>query len=72
MAWKEFFSSVASDLFGIMNGVDYGEWNPETDPYLNGNNYGVNNVAERQGGVQSRVAARRWACQKLPISRSSH
>jgi len=22
------------DLFGIVNGLDYGEWNPETDPHL--------------------------------------
>ncbi len=22
------------DLFGILNGVDYGEWNPETDPLI--------------------------------------
>jgi starch synthase len=29
------------DLFGIMNGVDYDEWNPETDPHLAGNNYGL-------------------------------
>jgi starch synthase len=24
----------AQDLYGILNGVDYAEWNPETDPYL--------------------------------------
>lgn len=24
----------AADLYGILNGVDYEEWNPETDPYL--------------------------------------
>jgi starch synthase len=28
------------DLFGIINGVDYSEWNPEIDRYLNGLNYG--------------------------------
>ncbi|MEK6410378.1 MAG: glycogen synthase GlgA [Acidobacteriota bacterium] len=25
------------DLFGILNGVDYDEWNPETDKYIAGN-----------------------------------
>jgi len=24
----------SSDLFGVLNGVDYKEWNPETDPHL--------------------------------------
>jgi starch synthase len=33
------------DLFGIINGVDYNEWNPETDRNLKGNNYGVKNFA---------------------------
>ncbi len=31
----------SQDMFGIINGVDYGVWNPETDPHLDGNNYGV-------------------------------
>jgi starch synthase len=35
-----------ADLFGIMNGVDYREWNPETDRFLGGHNYGVKNFAE--------------------------
>jgi starch synthase len=34
-----------NDLFGIINGVDYGVWNPETDPHLNSHNYSVNNFA---------------------------
>lgn len=33
------------DLFGIINGVDYGVWNPETDTHLAGHNYGINNFA---------------------------
>jgi starch synthase len=34
------------DLFGIINGVDYQEWNPETDSRLNGHNYGIENAVE--------------------------
>ena len=34
------------DLHGIINGVDYSEWNPETDSHLGGHNYGVKNFAE--------------------------
>ena len=33
------------DLFGIINGVDYREWNPEIDPHLGGHNFGPNNFA---------------------------
>ena len=29
----------SKDLFGIINGVDYSVWNPETDPHLGGHNY---------------------------------
>jgi len=32
-----------SDLFGIINGVDYGVWNPETDPHLSASGYGGQN-----------------------------
>lgn len=35
-----------ADLFGIINGVDYNEWNPEVDRYLGGNRYGVDNFYE--------------------------
>jgi starch synthase len=41
------------DLFGIMNGVDYREWNPETDPHLNGNNYTVKTFAEGKRACKS-------------------
>jgi starch synthase len=37
------------DVFGIMNGVDYGAWNPETDSHLQSagyQNYGVSNFAD--------------------------
>jgi starch synthase len=35
-----------TDLYGIMNGVDYRQWNPETDRYLGGCNYGLKNFAQ--------------------------
>jgi starch synthase len=35
--------SRASDLYGILNGVDYDEWNPETDPYI-ARNYGARDL----------------------------
>ena len=57
------------DLFGIINGVDYSEWNPEIDPHLGGHNYGVKNFAEGKAGVQGGAAAAKWACRKSPISR---
>lgn len=34
------------DLQGIINGVDYSEWNPEIDRFLGGRNYGVENFRE--------------------------
>jgi starch synthase len=41
------------DLYGIMNGVDYREWNPETDPHLNGRNYSVKNVTEGKAACKA-------------------
>jgi starch synthase len=46
-----------ADLFGIMNGVDYREWNPETDRSLGGRNYGVKNFA--QGKAANKAALQR-------------
>ncbi len=34
-----------SDLTGVLNGVDYGQWSPATDPFLS-SNYGVENFVE--------------------------
>jgi starch synthase len=41
------------ELFGIINGVDYTEWNPEIDPHLGGHNYGLNNFAEGKRGCKA-------------------
>src|SRR6185295_15344807 len=30
----ELLSARSADLSGILNGVDYDEWNPETDPHV--------------------------------------
>ncbi|MEX2318166.1 MAG: glycogen synthase GlgA [Pirellulales bacterium] len=35
-----------NDLFGIINGVDYSVWNPQTDPHLGGHNYDVDTFIE--------------------------
>jgi starch synthase len=37
----------ASDLIGILNGVDYDQWNPWTDPYLEPH-HGDNNLTVKQ------------------------
>jgi starch synthase len=36
--------SRASNLVGILNGVDYGAWNPETDKYI-AKNYSINDLS---------------------------
>jgi starch synthase len=41
------------DLFGIINGVDYNEWNPETDRHLGGHNYGPKNLQEGKAACKS-------------------
>jgi starch synthase len=35
-----------NDLFGIINGVDYNVWNPETDQHLQGRNYNADTVVD--------------------------
>jgi len=37
----------ANDLYGIVNGVDYSIWNPETDKYII-TNYGIKNLKGKQ------------------------
>src|SRR3972149_4958908 len=37
----------SNDLYGIINGIDYSIWNPETDKYII-TNYGINNLNGKQ------------------------
>ena len=51
----------SEDLFGVLNGVDYSEWNPATDPHLTNNqwaiNYGPDNF--REGKAACKAALQR-------------
>lgn len=42
------FQQRASDLYGIVNGCDYGDWNPESDPFIK-QNYKANKVSLARG-----------------------
>jgi len=35
-------------LYGILNGVDYGEWSPDTDPYTNGIYYSADDLSGKR------------------------
>jgi starch synthase len=50
------------DLYGILNGVDYQEWNPETDPWIK-KNYGPGDL----GGKKSCKTDLQELC-KLPLN----
>lgn len=39
--------SRASDLFGVLNGIDYSIWNPETDPHI-ARKYSINNLQDKE------------------------
>jgi len=60
------------DLSGIINGVDYSQWNPETDRKLNGHNYGVKNFAEGKAACSSTKLAKSFfvanSCQRATLS----
>jgi len=48
-------SQRSADIVGILNGVDYGQWNPWTDPYLT-HHYGENSLGAKRlckAGLQS-------------------
>ncbi|MCL2706280.1 MAG: glycogen synthase, partial [Spirochaetaceae bacterium] len=35
------------DLFGILNGADYTDWNPETDTFISPNNFSASKIANK-------------------------
>lgn len=45
-----------ADLFGILNGVDYGEWSPEVDPYTWGIHYSADDLSGKRK-IKSRLRA---------------
>ncbi|MDR4509858.1 MAG: glycogen synthase GlgA [Candidatus Brocadiaceae bacterium] len=48
----------ARDLYGIINGIDYAEWNPETDKFIVAN-YGINDLTGKQ--ICKRVLQRKYS-----------
>ena len=42
----------AGDLVGILNGVDYGQWNPWTDPFIS-HHYGEHSLTNKSGCKKS-------------------
>lgn len=44
---EHILNSKSGDLIGILNGVDYSVWDPETDPLIY-NKYSLNTLAEKQ------------------------
>jgi starch synthase len=45
-----------ADLFGILNGVDYGEWSPEVDPHTYGIHYSADDLSGKRE-IKSRLRA---------------
>jgi starch synthase len=48
----------ADDLVGIINGVDYGEWNPATDRFLGDNRYSLGNYATGKAACKADLQKR--------------
>lgn len=46
------------DLTGIINGVDYSQWNPATDRYLGANQYGVDDYARGKAACKADLQRR--------------
>ena len=58
----------AGDFVGILNGVDYGQWNPWTDPLIS-HHYGEHSLTNKRDCKDP--CASRSACRIKPIRRSS-
>ena len=43
------------DMFGILNGVNYDDWNPATDTFLGDNIYDVNNFVEGKAACKAKL-----------------
>jgi len=44
---EKILQSRANRLAGILNGIDVDEWNPSSDPYLDGFNYDINSLGTK-------------------------
>ncbi len=49
----------ANDLRGIVNGIDYDEWNPETDQLI-AKNYNAKTFRKEKVKNKNRAAKRTW------------
>lgn len=54
---ERILQSRKNDLYGVINGADYGEWNPENDPHIN----------ESYGRGASRGESARGICRKHSV-----
>ena len=49
------------DLRGIVNGIDYDDFNPETDPHIV-QNYNAKNFRKEKVKNKTRASGRAWPC----------
>lgn len=61
---EELLRSRADDLYGVLNGIDYSMWNPETDGSI-ARNYGPDDLSGKQ--VCKRVLQKEMGLPKRPV-----